>query len=88
LVLIVHLCIAIQYLANGTFHPGNHYQYPKVQHIDSFWDSNNYTEQNYKRNTLVFARIFHELFQLNDLRLFLCTQKAYVSQILFKNQYT
>ncbi len=37
-----------------------------------------YTEQNYKCNTFVWA-------ELKDLRLFLRTQKAYFSQILFKN---
>ncbi len=34
-----------------------------------------YTEQNYKRNTFVFAPISHEP-ELKDLRLFLCTQKG------------
>ncbi len=37
-----------------------------------------YTDQNYKRNTFIFAPIFHEL---NSP----CTQKAYFSQILFTN---
>ncbi len=43
-----------------------------------------YTEQNYKSNTLVFAPIFHEM-NSKDLRLFICIQKAYFSQILFTN---
>ncbi len=41
-----------------------------------------YTKQNYKCNTFVFAPIFREL---KDLRLFLFTQNAYFSQILFTN---
>ncbi len=49
-----------------------------------FWNSwneksTNYTEQNYKCNTFVFAPIFHEL------NSFLCTQKVYFPQILFTN---
>ncbi len=60
-----------------------------------------YTEQNYKRNTYVFAPIFHD-FLLNKIinttllflppifmiffqKSFLCTQKTYFSQILFTN---
>ncbi len=42
-----------------------------------------YTEQNYKRNTC-FCLHFSWA-ELKDLRLFLCTQKAYFSQILFTN---
>jgi len=42
-----------------------------------------YTEQNNKRNTLDFAPIFHEL--NSKIWLFLWTQKAYFSQILFTN---
>ncbi len=45
---------------------------------------NTYTEQNYKCNTFVFPPIFSWA-ELKDLRLFLCTQKAYFSQILFTN---
>ncbi len=37
-----------------------------------------YTEQNYKCNTFIWA-------ELKDLRLFLWTQNAYFSQILFTN---
>ncbi len=40
--------------------------------------------QNYKCNTFVFASIFSWA-ELKNLRLFLCTQKAYFSQILFTN---
>ncbi len=43
-----------------------------------------YTEQNYKRNTFVFARLFSWA-ELKDLRLFLCTQKTDFSQIVFTN---
>ncbi len=41
------------------------------------------TEQNYKRNTFVFAPIFHEL----NLKIldFFYEQKVYFSQILFTN---
>ncbi len=42
-----------------------------------------FTEQNYKCNTL-FLHHFSWA-ELKDLRLFLCTQKAYFSQILFTN---
>ncbi len=42
-----------------------------------------YTEQNYKRNT--FFGLHFSWAELKDLRLFLCTQKAYFSQILFTN---
>ncbi len=42
-----------------------------------------WTEQNYKRNTFVFAPIFHELNTRS--KLFLFAQKAYFSQILFTN---
>ncbi len=41
-------------------------------------DNHCYTEQNYKRNTFIWA-------ELKYLRLFLWTQKAYFSQILFTN---
>ncbi len=43
-----------------------------------------YTEQNYERNTFVFAPIFSWT-ELKDIRLVLCTQKACFSQILFTN---
>ncbi len=50
-----------------------------------------YTEQNYKLNTFVFfcfCNIAHFSWaELKDLRLYLCTQKAYFSQILFKDLY-
>ncbi len=39
-----------------------------------------YTDQNYKRNTFVFATDFSWA-ELKDLRLFLCTQKPYFSGI-------
>ncbi len=42
-----------------------------------------YTENNYKHNTC-FCPHFSWA-ELKDLRLFLCTQKAYFSQILFTN---
>ncbi len=42
-----------------------------------------YTDQNYKHNTC-FCPHFSWA-ELKDLRLFLCTQKAYFSQILFTN---
>ncbi len=43
-----------------------------------------HTEQNYKCNTFVFAPHFSWA-ELKDLRLFLYTQKAYLSRILFIN---
>ncbi len=42
-----------------------------------------YTEQNYKRNTFVFAPIFHEL--NSKIQDFFYVHKAYLSQILFPN---
>ncbi len=51
---------------------------PTVQYILS---NHMYTEQNYKRNTFVFAPFFMSWTQ----RLFLCTQNTYFSQILFTN---
>jgi len=65
---------SIVYLANGPFHPGtpylshlyhSHFKFgvgvmhvKKVQHIYCFWDTDNYSEQNYKRNTFVFAPLY------------------------------
>ncbi len=43
-----------------------------------------YTDQNDKCNTFVFFPHFSWA-ELKDVRLFLCTQKAYFSQILFTN---
>ncbi len=42
-----------------------------------------YTEQNDKRNTCFCPHFLRA--ELKDLRLFLCTQKAYISQILCTN---
>ncbi len=44
----------------------------------------NYTEQNHERNTFYFCPHFSRA-ELKDLTLFLCTQKAYFSEILFTN---
>ncbi len=68
-----------------SFQPSIRLNSNKYTHIYTYITIHTHTltEQNYKRNTFVFARIFMSWTQRS--KTFLCTQKAYFSQTFFTN---